>query len=270
MRFSRLVLLGLVVGAAAACESDKVTTPNTPAHSDVRFISAIADTGAVDIRFIDQIDLSPSSNGRAFRTGSEAGYMPVEAKARHIRVFPTSLSIAITSQVLLDTTITIPAGQRLTLLLTGPSRTAGQLKFVTINDDAPAPPTGQISVRVVNASTGAISGYLVNAVTDALPGTETFANIPSLGSSPYVNRATGAAALRFTNVGSATVNASIAGPASPAALPGAFPAAGLQSSGTAFSVYYFGGARAGSAALQAPAAVWFVDRNPCDGPCTVQ
>lgn len=266
MRFSRLVLLSIVVGVAAACESDKVTTPSTPPHSDMRFISAVADTGAVDIRFIDQIDLSPFANTLAFRAGSFTGYQPVEAKSRHLRVFPTSLNINITQQVLLDTTITIPEGQRFTLLLTGPSRTAGQLKFIMINDDVPAPAAGQIGVRVVNASTGAVSGYLVNAVGDALPGTATFANVASYTATPYQSRATGAAALRFTDVGSATVNASVAGPTSPANVLGELPAAGLQSSGTVFSVYYFPKARAG--AVSAPGAVWFVDRNPCDGPCT--
>ena len=268
MRFTRLVLLSLMVGAAAACEDDKVTTPSEPPHSDLRFISAVADTGAVDITFIDQLDMSNQlGKNLAFRAGT--AYQPVEAKARRIRVFPTSLNIGATSTVLLDTTVTIPAGQRITMLLTGPSKTAGQLKFVMIEDNTAAPASGQINVRTVNASTGAISGYVVNAVGDAVTGTATFNNIASLSASTYIGRATGAAALRFTDVGTTTVRASQAGPASPAAITGAFPAAGLQSAGTVFSVYYFGGARAGSAALQAPAAVWFVDRNPCDDGCTI-
>ena len=266
MRFTRLVLLSVLVGAAAACEDDKVTTPTEPPHSDLRFISAIADTGAVDITFIDQLDMSNQlGKGLTFRAGT--AYQPVEAKARHIRVFPTSLNAAITSQVLLDTTITIPAGQRLTLLLTGASRTAGQLRFVTIEDNATAPSSGQINVRAVNASTGAISGYLVNATTDAVSGTATFANLPSFGASSYVGRSTGAAALRFADVGTTTVRASQAGPNAPATIAGTFPGAGIQNAGTTFSVYYFGPARAGS--VSTPGAVWFVDRNPCDDGCTI-
>src|SRR4029078_10576728 len=105
MRFYRLVLLSSVVGIESACKRDKITTPSTPPHSDMRFISAVSDTGAVDIRFIDQIDLSPFANTLAFRGSSVTGYQPVEAKARHLRVFPTSLNIAITQQILLDTTI---------------------------------------------------------------------------------------------------------------------------------------------------------------------
>ena len=268
MRFTRLVLLSLIVGAAAACEDDKVTTSSEPAHSDLRFISAVADTGAVDITFIDQIDMSNQlGKGLTFRQGT--AYQPVEAKARRLRVFPTSLNAAVTSQVLLDTTITIPPGQRITLLLTGPSRTAGQLRFVMIEDNTTAPASGQINVRAVNASTGAISGYLVNATTDAVTGTATFNNVGVNAASAYVGRATGAAALRFADVGTTTVRASQAGPTSPATPTGTFPAAGLQTAGTTFSVYYFGPARAGSAALTAPAAVWFVDRNPCDDGCSI-
>lgn len=266
MRFTRLVLLSLMVGVAGACDSDKVTTASEPAHSDLRFISAVADTGAVDITFIDQIDMSNQlGKALAFRAGT--AYQPVEAKARRIRVFPTSLNIAVTSQVLLDTTITVPAGQRVTLLLTGASRTAGQLKFVMIEDNTTAPASGQINVRAVNASTGAISGYLVNTTADAVSGTATFNNIGVNSASAYVGRATGAAALRFADVGTTTVRASQAGPNTPAAVAGAFPAAGLQSAGTNFSVYYFGPARAGS--VSTPGAVWFVDRNPCDDGCTI-
>jgi len=264
MRFTRLVLLSIVVGVAAARESDKVTTPDMPPHSDMRFISAVADSGAVDIRFIDQIDLSPFANSLRFRAGTV--YQPVEAKSRHLRVFPTSLNINVTQTVLLDTTITIPEGQRFTLMLTGAQRAAGQLKFIMINDDATVPASGQIGVRTVNASTGAISAYLVDTTTSALPGSPTFANVASNTASAYVSRAVGKAALRFTDVGSATVNASVNGPATPAAIVGALPAAGLQSSGTVFSVYYFPKANRGT--VTTPGAVWFVDRNPCDGPCT--
>jgi hypothetical protein len=263
MRLSRLVLLSLAVGVAAACENDKVTTPDVPAHSDIRWINAIADTGAVDIRFIDQVDLSPPANNLAFRAGTV--YLPAESKARHIRVFPTSNKIDITSQVLLDTMLTIPQGKRLTFLLTGASRTAGALKFIQIEDETTAPSAGSIGIRTVNASTGAVSGYLVNAVGDALPGSATFANVGSFAASSYVNRATGSAALRFTDPGSSTVNASQAGPATPTQTAGTNPAAGVGSAGTLFSVYYFPKARAGS--VVNPGAVWFVDRNPCDAGC---
>jgi len=270
MRFSRLVLLSLSVGIAAACENDKVSTPTTPSHSDIRWINAVADTGAVDIRFVDQVDLSPPGNGLAFRnTGSAfTTYNAAQSGSRHVRVFPTSLNINVTSQVLLDTVLVIPDGQRITYILTGASRTPGQLKFISVTDDLTAPAAGSISVRTVNLSGGAINGYLLNTTTDAIPGTATFSNVAVNGASAYVSRTAGAAALRFTDPGSSTVNASAAGPTAPAVITGAYPAAGVNSTGTSFSVYYFPKARAGS--VSTPGAVWFVDRNPCDGGCTKQ
>jgi hypothetical protein len=267
MRFSRLVLLSLSVGIAAACENDKVTTPDTPSHSDIRWINAVADTGAVDIRFVDQIDLSPPGNNLAFRnTGSvSTAYNPAQSGSRHIRVFPTSLNINVTSQVLLDTTIVIPDGQRVTYILTGASRTAGALKLIQVTDDPTAPASGSINVRTVNLSGAPVNGYLVASTSDAIPGTATFSNVANNAASPYVTRAIGSAAVRFTDPGSTTVNASGAGPTAPTVLAGAYPGAGVNTAGTTFSVYYFPKARAGSVAT--PGAVWFVDRNPCDAGC---
>ena len=262
MRLTRFILLGMATLVATACESDDITEASLPPVAEVRFISAVSDTGGVDIRMIDQVDLSPVANNLAYRAGTL--YQQGEAKARRIRVFPTSINPNVTSQVLLDTTITLQANTRITLLLTGGSRTAGALRFVTIDDKVDAPPAGQISVRMVNASTGAASGYLVASTTTALPGTATFANVGPVSTSAYVSRPVGAAALRVTETG-ATVTASVAGPASPATPTGTFPAAGVSTAGTAFSAYYFPKARAGS--VSSPSVVWFVDRNPCDAGC---
>jgi hypothetical protein len=266
MRLSRLVILAGGVAALAACNnSDTVTDPSTPPLGGVRFVNAVADTGSVDITMIDQIEWSAKGVGLAFRAGTE--YFPTEAKSRRVRVFPTSTNISVTSQILLDTTLAVAANTRVTYLLTGSARSK-TLRFIAITDETAQPPAGQISVRMVNASTGAVSGYLVNTTSDALPGTATYSNVGALGVSSYVNKATGAAAVRATDVGSATVNASGAGPTAPAGPTGSFPSAGVTQAGTNFSVYYFPRGVAGSPqnALTTPALVWFVDRNPCDAP----
>jgi hypothetical protein len=256
-------MLAAALGAMTACEDDEVTGPNIPATASVRLINAVADTGAVDIRMIDQVEFSANGTALAFRTGTE--YFPTEAKTRRIKVFPTSRNIAITQNHLLETTVDIQANTRVTLLLVGSARDKSTLRFVVINDDVTAPPAGMIAVRVVNAATGAVNGYLVNAPTDALPGSATAANVAPLTASAYTTKAVGNAALRFTDVGSATVTASAAGPAA-TVLAGALPAAGVNSEGTRFSVYFFPRGVAGSAnnALATPAGVWFVDRNPAD------
>lgn len=268
MRLSRLGLIGMGLLAVNACsDSETVTETTLPSNASVRFINALADTGSVDIRMIDQIEFNAFANNLGFRAGTV--YQITEAKARHIRVFPGfSIDPTVASQVLHDTTLTLTAGTRVTLLLTGSAR-AKTVHFVAITDETAAPAAGTIGVRMVNTSSGAVSGYLVNLVADPLPGTPTFSSVGALGTSGYVARPTGVAALRATDPGSATVNASTAGPAAPAPIVGAFPAAGVTTAGTLFSVYYFPRGVAGSLqnALTTPALVWFVDRNPCDAAC---
>lgn len=266
MRLSRLVTLLIGVTVLAGCNgTDKITEPNLPPLAGVRFINALSDTGAVDIRAIDQVEWSPVANQLAFRAGTE--HQPTEAGVRHFRVFPNSTIPAIASQILHEATVTIQADTRVTLLLTGSAR-AGTVQLWMIDDAPAAPPAGQINVRMVNAAGGIVHGYLVASTTSPLPATETYSNIGGLVGSPYVNRAVGAAALQVTNPGSSAVNAALAGPAATTAVPGAFPAAGVTQEGTSFSVYYFPPGAAGSpnATLTTPGLVWFIDRNPCDSP----
>jgi hypothetical protein len=259
MRLTRIALLCLGMGIVAACSDDDISSPDIPPLAGVRFINAVADTGAVDIRMIDQIDFTPTASALNFRQGTE--HQPTEAKARHIRVFPTSFNQAVTQNFLLDTTITISADSRVTLLLTGSAR-AKTLKFVTITDDITAPPANSIAVRVVNTSSTAINGYLVDTTNVAIADPAAAANVAPLAASPYVTRAIGRAAIRVTDAGSTTVNASTSGPTA-AIIEGANAAAGVNSAGTKFSVYYFPRGVAGSPqTATTPAVVWFVDRNP--------
>lgn len=265
MRLSRFVMLLISSAALGACGKDTTTTPDLPPLSQVRFINALSDTGAVDIHAVDQVNLSPIANNLAYRAGTQ--YFPTEAGVRHFRVFPTSTNIAVTSQIMADASVTLPADRRLTLLLTGSAR-GGTVNLWMIDDSSDPPPAGQVAVRLVNAGTGVVNGYLVNTATTPLPPTETFSSVGTLTQSPYVNRPAGVAAMRVTNAGSTTVNASLAGPAAPSTLPNEKPAAGVTSEGTNFSVYYFAPGAAGSAnaAVSTPTLVWFVDRNPCDEP----
>lgn len=267
MRLSRLVMLGACAVVVNACESDKVTEPSIPPVAQVRFINALSDTGSVDIRAIDRIDLSPVANNLAYRAGTL--YFATSEGTRTFRVFPTSTVIGVTSQIIHEESVNLQAGTRVTLLLTGSAR-ANTDRFVVVTDDTQAPAAGQIDVRLVNASSGAVNGYLVNAPADPLPGSATFANVGPLSASGYAGKGTGAAAVRATDPATGTVTASQAGPSAPAPLPGAvFPAAGVTSAGTKFSVYYFPAGVPGSPqnGVANPSLIWFVDRNPCDNGC---
>jgi len=265
MRLSRLAIVLTVAAVAGACGSDnKVTDPGLPPLAGVRFINGLADSSAVDVRMIDQVEFSFNGiQAIAFRSGTE--HQPVEAKSRHIRVFPNSNNPAITSAFMVDTTLTFAANAKYTLLLT--RETPTHVHLVMITDDPPTPAAGQIAVRAVNASTGAIDAYVVTAPTDPATPPAAASNIAAFATSGYLGRATGNAAVRFTPAGSGTVSASGAGPTAVAPLPGQLPAAAVNSAGTAFSVYYFPRSVAGTsapqtAAFQVPAVVWFVDRNP--------
>jgi len=265
MRLSRLAMLCLGALSLSACGSDKVTSPTLPPLATVRFINALSDTGAVDIRPVDQVEFSASANNLAYRAGTL--YQPAEAGVRRFRIFLTSTDINVTSHVMAEPSVTLLANTRVTLLLTGTART-GNIALWVIDDASTPPPAGQIGVRLVNAAPGVVNGYVVNTVTTALPASPTFQDIASLIRSSYINRAMGAAAVRVTDAGSSAVTASGAGPNSPTTLPGEKPAAGVNSQGTVFSVYMFAPGAAGSAnsTVVSPSLIWFVDRNPCDDP----
>lgn len=265
MRLSRFVLLSLGTATILACGGADVTTVTVPPLASVRFINALSDTGSVDVRAIDQVAYSPVANNLAYRAATV--YQNAAVGVRHFRVFPTSTNITVTSQVLADASVTLPVNAKITLLVAGSAR-AGTVGLWVINDGTDAPPAGQVSVSLVNVAPGVINGYLVNTVSDALPASASFSSLGTLIRSTYVNRTAGVAAIRVTDAGSSTVNASLAGPAAAASLPGENPAAGVTSPGTTFSVYYFGPGAAGSAnaSVTSPSLIWFVDRNPCDVP----
>lgn len=72
----------------------------------------------------------------AFRAGTE--HQPTEARARRIRVFPTSTNPVVTSAFMLDTVITFAANQNYTLLLAGSAKNNTD-RFVVMADDAASP-----------------------------------------------------------------------------------------------------------------------------------
>jgi hypothetical protein len=279
MHLSRFAALLVAAVALAGCGSDDVTDPSFPPLAGVRFINAVNDTSALDIRAIDQVAFSPVANALAYRGATQ--HQPTEAKERHFRVFVTSQNAAIGSNPIDDELITFAPNSRYTLLVTGSARTPGSVKFVVINDDAPATAAGEIAVRTGNASTGAIDNYLVDSTITPIAGSPTIANVAAGALSAYIIRPTGKQASRVTPAGSTTVSASQQGPPAPAALIGAIPAAGVTSAGTAFTIFYFPAGVAGSLLAPAtgtnrcavnggtaplatclPTVVWYVDRNP--------
>ena len=250
LRFSAAVLLAF--SAAACSDDDGVSSNARPPLGGVRFINAVADGGPVDIRMVDQVEWSASSvnsnssgqYGLPFRSGTI--HWATEAKARHIRVFPTDSNITVTSTVLLDVTVPVEANKNVTLMLVGscPDRTPPidncNLTFVTIDDTPPALTGGQIAVRVVNASStgsvpGPLNGYITATTTSALPGTPTFANVAPLSASPYIVRDTASFAAQATPTTGATPLITASAPAGAPAADGIAATAGAKGPGSALS-----------------------------------
>jgi hypothetical protein len=272
MRHSRLLFMPLALVALAACHDDGVSVNARPPLAGVRFINAVPDGGPVDIRYVDQIEWSGSSVndqniGLAFRAATI--HWATEAKARHIRVFPTSDDISVTTQVLHDTTITIEPNKNITLMLVGSRAAGGKVSFIKIDDD-PAPGADLVGVRLVNASTtapGEASGYVTTDTTSALPATATFASVAPLSASPYVMRSPGKFFVRATPSGN---TASVWNAVAPAGAPAdglIGVAAGYNGPGSALSAYLFPASVANTdapqtASFKAPRVVFFVDLVP--------
>jgi hypothetical protein len=270
MRLKSVVMLGLAAAVFTGCDDDEITSVVRPPLAGVRFVNGITEGWAVDIRAVNQIEWTPVANNLAYRHTTT--HQPTEAgKAHLIRVFPTSTVAEVTSVVMLEETITFQANTDVTLLLTG-STAAGDVRFVVIQDDISAPAEGNIGVRLVNVSTSSRDGYLVATPTTAISGAPTWSNVGPVSASSYVERAAGAVAARITAAGSTASPVSAQGPTAPAdPSPGVLLAAGVNTPGTRFSVYYFPAVQAigesqGRPAVVATAAsaIWYVDRNPAE------
>jgi hypothetical protein len=271
MRFSRIGFLALGALVFAACKGDDGVTvaPNVPV-AYTRFMHAVPDTSAMDWRFVDVLENSPVALGLAFR--SFTPYQATGVGARHLKIFTTSTDITITSQALIDTTITFEANAHYTLVHVGLAR-AGQTpadRLLVIQDNIPDVATGSVAVRAVNLGVGLGNlDFFASASggTTPLPSTPTFANVAYLAASPYTNITPGPLALRVTTAGQVSpVMIDATAPAGQAGTPSANlnPVGGSTLGGSAFTAFAFPRSVAGSSAASftTPGIVYVIDRNP--------
>jgi len=269
-RFVALLIGALSIGACDESGTDAILAPSVQL-AYVRFVNAVADTGATDWHYIDQIEFSPVMLGMPFRSFSP--YQGTAPGPRKLRIFPTSTDIAVTQQFFVDTTINYTAGLYYTVVHLGYTRT-GQTPadgLLILVDTIPTVTAGNIAVRSVHLGLGLLNQDVYALATAATPpsGTPFVANQAFRGTSGYLTRATGAMALRNTNATTLTVTASATAPAGAAAdVPNNLTAIGGSTiDGSAFTGFYFPRSVAGSAAPQtaaflAPAIVYLVDKNP--------
>lgn len=180
-------------GLLGACGIEQVVETENIPTAGVRFVNAVPDTNAMDMRFVDIVE-SNAHYGQNFRSNpvTSAGvttsqlvqYKNTRAGSRRFRVFLNDTIQSVASTVLKDTTYTFDANKLYTVMMWGAARTGGMR--TAIWEDAPADPGSNVALRVINTTSSAIDArYYVSGGT--APATASWANIPPMSASSYIN-----------------------------------------------------------------------------------
>ena len=282
MRFSHVALLGAVGVVAAACSDNAgklgVTDPGPLAQ--VRFINAVSDTGAVTFRFVDKLENLPTFIAVPFRIGSGL-YQGVAPGARHVRVFPLDTTVAGASTRLVDTTLTLDANRKYTIVYVGQttaaSGTPSVARLLVIPDTIPQPPADQVALRVIDAdpTLPSVDVYIGNSGSDVIasPVVPPFTGLSYGARTPYVNlparpRTSGALyTFSVTDAGSTTAlfSATPNEPGAPA-VNSISAQAGVQIPGSVMTAVILpaalSGTRASTSSNTTPTVAIFLDNIP--------
>ncbi len=267
MRLHKLALMAVVALSAAAC-TDDAGPFLAPARSQafVRWVNAVPDTFALNLRFVDKVEGSAWWEVQPFRF--IGNYQGVDAGTRKITVFGSGDNIDQVSQTFgpVAGEVTFQPNTYYTLMSTGSAR-AGTVTLTLIQDPRPSAPAG-IAYRVINAGLGtAVDAYATATATTAISGTPAIAGVANLAGSDYVTASTGAVAFRVTDAGTTTIRASALAPAGAAAASTSQSnQAGYSIAGSMLTAFVFPRSVAGSAAPQTgfttPAVIWMQDNRP--------
>jgi hypothetical protein len=278
-RLIQLSALCFAAGLANACKPQEMFTPDDIPTAGVRFVHAVPDTGIMDMKPIDIVENSQSFNV-AFRNTAQVFYKNARAGQRHYRVFmgvPFNPDLtaeeqqAIASTVMADVTVNLEAGERYTFIIWGFARPGSSPAMrLDVLQDNPADPGSQVAMRLVNAAAGlgALDGYQY-PTGGSVPGTPTWAAVPELSASPYVNEGTGTKLYSVTPAGGGTTlfadAAALAGTAATIDID-AIP--GTTVAGSAVSGFVLPRSVAGSqaASFAAPGIFFVWDRRPPRAP----
>jgi hypothetical protein len=273
MKVTRFLLAA--VGSLLAIGCSKETGPflaSTPPIAYVRYVNAVPDSGAFDWRPVDAIENSPFALGLNFR-----GFTPYQAMgagARHLRIFPTSTDINVTSQIVIDSTITFAANTHYTVIHFGYTRpgSSPEDKLIILEDEFPANLGSQIALRVINLGLGlgAIDVFAPASTADPLPATPAFAAVPIGTASSYLQLPIGGINLRTTAAGTTDpVLASVVADTGATAVPTAnlTTIGGSRQPGSVITALLFPASVLLSTAPQTtafknPSVVYLVDKNP--------
>jgi hypothetical protein len=273
-RLYTLSLFCLAAGAGFACKpAEVVETPDIPT-AGIRFLHLVPDTSALDFRPVDIVENS-TFYGVTYRGTGLFMYKAARAdRPRHFKIFKTPIStaspadqIAQAQTVLADLdNVTLEAGKRYTFIIWGNARAssgAPSMRVTMLTDD-PADPGTQVALRIINASGDAVDGRAF--VTSAgSPATPTWANVPALSASSYVNVATNASyTFNATAVGSTTALASGVAPAGTAQVVDFEAIPGTNIAGSAIVGIFAPRSVAGSTATNftTPGFIFGFERRP--------
>lgn len=188
MKKTLLVLLAGAVAATVGCSDDGPTTVDVAPQARVRYVNASPDAPAsTEAVFVDKVENAYTFRRVPFR-GHSGDYQAVNVGARQLRVFrPLTAGTLDTAQVVvLDTTFTLEAERRYTILQVGNSLaargSAGAARVVVFEDTLPAAPAaGSIAIRVYNAlPTAATASVAISPRTAATAAGATVATVPAV------------------------------------------------------------------------------------------
>jgi Domain of unknown function (DUF4397) len=277
MRFQRLIFAVVLACGVSACAKDKAVTHPAPPLAFVRYVNAVPDTFNMDFRAVDQVSYSMPFVNTAFRALGDGNYQGYQAGSRHIRIFldpnppsgVTTVDPAVVSTVMVDTTITLTAGNHYTLLHVGSARNGAAVKerLLIITDALPVQASGTVQFRIINAASvqGAVDVYA--SATGTTTGTPTASALAFMSASTYISQAPGAIILKMTTPGTQVAVGAAAGYTVQAGTAGttfADPIYGSGIGGSIFTAFIFDASAAGTvgATFAAPGIVFFPDVQP--------
>ena len=280
MRFKTTLALCLMVMGVGACKDDSGATGpgGVEPAALIRFVNAAVDTGTVDFRFIDRVENLPSLLGVPFR-GTSGVYQRVAPGTRPVRIFVNSTDPVEAQKRLIDTTITLQADTRYTLVYAGQARgNQDRLAVLVEPSTLPAPASGNVAIRALHAEFGRGNADVTITPSNGTGTTATIANVAYLALSNYVTvpvRTAGASDSLYTftvaNAGSGTAAYSATPNQPGAAAPAGAsygPQPGVRISGSVLTALLVAGAtpgsRAATASNQTPTVILLIDKvlNP--------
>jgi hypothetical protein len=193
MNLSRIIAIGLLAGAVAACSDDDGGSTGLEPLAGVRFVNALPDTVALDFRVIKPtITFAPQHLEVAFRQFSS--HRPVSVGSHEVRAFFSGLDSRDEDDVqivIANTTPTFAQGQNQSVIVMGFARagqTPGQQVLVT-DDTPPARAAGQYHIRAIHAGAGLPAmDIFIRGSGDVTPATPAIGDVAYGEVTPYIAR----------------------------------------------------------------------------------